>query len=330
MKSLERSSGRILTILFLILISILSPIFPADFIYPIKNVKPRITSTFGEYRPSMTEENPHFHMGIDLSTAYKSGVPILSVADGYIRRIDVDDNDIYGYTVYVVYNDEYIFMYAHLSNFSEKVRYFAESVKREFGNNRVEIYFPKGVLKVKKGEVIGYSGETGEAIAPHCHLEVRSLDGRKSIDPISLIDSLPEPNADLEILGLRINDEEFEPNGKVYRFEGERANLEINARLKTDANVLGIHSIEMYMDGKKVYELRFDEIDLNDFERADELFGRRSNASNYWYKLYAPSDLSVVKMNEIPMRFPDSSNVKIIVGDDWGRKSILTFKLVRR
>jgi len=325
-----RCRSRLEFVVFSLLIILTVHTLSADFIYPIKNVKPRITSTFGEYRPSMTEDNPHFHMGVDLSTAYRSGVPILSITDGYIMRVDVDDNDIYGYTVYVVHDEKYILMYAHLSDFSEKLKYFAESVKREFGNRRVEIYFPKDILKVEKGETIGYSGETGEAIAPHCHLEIRSLDGKRSIDPVEIVDSLPKPNAQLEILGIRINGEDEEVGRTVHTFEGDQALIEVNARLKTDTNVLGIDSIEMYIDDTKVYEMKFDEIDLSDFNKADELFGRRSNASNYWYKLYASEELSMVKLNKLPDRFPGSSYVRIIVEDDWGRKKTLKFKLVRR
>ncbi|HEW91967.1 MAG TPA: M23 family metallopeptidase [Thermotogaceae bacterium] len=302
-----------------------------SYFLPVKNFKTYLTSAFGEYRPSMTKSVSHFHMGVDFSTAYRSGVPIAAVTDGYIEKIDIDDDDIYGYTVYIRHDDGYLSVYAHLSKFGDNLSYLFESLKKEFGKNRIEIFFSPNEIRVKKGEIIGFSGQTGEALAPHCHLEIRDTQKNIAINPLNFLsDFVTAPKGDIRILGLRINGREVSIADKIHYFTGSLVNMEINATLKTDRNSLGLYKIELYMDGVLVYQILFDEISFDDFEAADVLFGRNSNASNYWYKLYSPETLSVVKLNKLPIEFPSESAVKIVVEDFWGRSKELKFRLLRR
>lgn len=298
---------------------------------PVKDMQTYLTSSFGEYRPSMTKSSSHFHMGVDFSTAYRSGVPIVAIGDGYIERIDIDDDDIYGYTVYVRHDDGYLSIYAHLSNFNDTLEYFSRSLKKEFGKNRIEVFFAPNEFRVKKGEIIGFSGQTGEALAPHCHLEIRDTSKNIAINPLKFLSNfVTPPRGDVKILGLKINGREVSIADRIHYFTGSLANMEVNAALKTDRNTLGIYEVEVYMDGLLVYQIRFDEISFDDFEAADILYGKGSNASNYWYKLYSPESLSVVKLNKFPVDFPSESAIRITVKDYWGREKELSFRLLRR
>jgi hypothetical protein len=320
-------------LLFSILIFLITCYGLANTIYslPVKDIETYLTATFGEYRPSMTKSSSHFHMGLDFSTAYRSDVPIVAIADGYVEKIDIDDDDIYGFTFYLRHDDGYLSVYAHLSKFGENLNYFLESLRKEFGKNRVEVSFSPDEFRIKKGEIIGFSGQTGEALAPHCHLEVRDTQRNVAINPLKFLsDFVTIPTGDVKILGLRINGKEVSIADKIHYFTGSSPNMEINAALKTERNTLGLYKIEVYMDGILVYQALFDEISFEDFELADAFYGKNSNASNYWYKLYSSEALSIVKLNKLPVEFPSESAIRIVVEDYWGRSKELSFRLLRR
>ena len=114
--------------------------------YPVDY--PRITSSFSwrRYHPILKRNRPH--LGTDFGTGY--GTPIKSTADGAITHAGRDGG--YGNLVKIDHGNGYETRYAHLSRFAPGIR--------------------RG-RRVKQGQVIGYSGDTGLATAPHLHYEMR-------------------------------------------------------------------------------------------------------------------------------------------------------------
>ncbi len=110
----------------------------------------RISSGFG-YRmdPILKVRRPH--EGLDFSLP--KGTPVYSTGDGVIKHTRRSPGG-YGNHVDIDHGFGYSTRYAHLSEFKVK----------------------KG-QKVKRGELIGYSGNSGKSTAPHLHYEVR-LDGK--------------------------------------------------------------------------------------------------------------------------------------------------------
>ncbi|HUE76551.1 MAG TPA: peptidoglycan DD-metalloendopeptidase family protein [Longimicrobiales bacterium] len=122
--------------------------------YPV--AYPRITSNFNwrRYHPVLKRTRPH--LGTDFGTGF--GAPILATADGVVSFAAWDGG--YGNLVKIEHGNGYETRYAHLSRFS------------------------KGVLRgsrVEQGQVIGYSGATGLATAPHLHYEFRRFG--QPVDP---------------------------------------------------------------------------------------------------------------------------------------------------
>lgn len=99
------------------------------------------------------------HKGNDLFNAY--GTPNVAIVSG---RIEHNLDDLGGQGVNLFADDGTMYYYAHLSAFA--------------GPNR----------RVTQGEVIGYTGDTGNAKggAPHTHFEIR-LGGTQRVDPYPLI-----------------------------------------------------------------------------------------------------------------------------------------------
>lgn len=105
----------------------------------------KITSPYGErMHPIIGEEV--FHRGIDLRAHY--GSPILAPADGVVAY--TGRKTAYGNMIVVVHGGGIATVYAHLWKFS------------------VQPY-----ERVKKGQLLGYTGDTGFSTGPHLHFEVR-------------------------------------------------------------------------------------------------------------------------------------------------------------
>lgn len=114
--------------------------------YPVKFS--HISSHFDPHRmhPILHKTRPH--RGVDL--AAKHGSPIHAVADGIVSQIG--KNRGYGNMIKLKHNSKYETIYAHMSRFKP-------GLKRHD--------------KVKRGDIIGFVGQTGLATAPHCHFEFR-------------------------------------------------------------------------------------------------------------------------------------------------------------
>lgn len=110
---------------------------PLDSIWPTSSYGPR--KLLGMW----------WHNGIDLRAA--TGTPVYAVSDGTV--MEAKDNPT-GYGLYVaLYHDDFGSLYAHLSKLLVK----------------------KG-QRVKAGDIIGYSGNTGASTGPHLHFEIRLCD----------------------------------------------------------------------------------------------------------------------------------------------------------
>ncbi len=125
-------------------------------IQPISNRNlNRIASGFG-YRIDPVYKDRRLHAGLDFTAP--TGTPIYATADGIIKDAGFNTGG-YGNRVVINHGFGYETIYAHMYR-----------IKARIG------------AKIKRGEVIGYVGNTGKSTGPHCHYEVH----RKGIplDPI--------------------------------------------------------------------------------------------------------------------------------------------------
>ncbi len=125
-----------------------------------------LSGTFGELRSN------HFHSGVDIKTQGKTGASVFAVADGYIKRIKISHTG-YGKALYIQHTNGYMSVYAHLKNLAPILDSYTR--KRQYLKEKyeIEIYPKANELKIKKGQIIGYSGNTGSSGGPHLHFEIR-------------------------------------------------------------------------------------------------------------------------------------------------------------
>lgn len=104
-----------------------------------------MTSSFGKRKDPFTGEE-EFHYGIDIAASH--GSPVVATADGYVLKIKEEKTG--GKVIILNHGGGVTTVYCHLSKFNVKVG-----------------------QKVKRWDVIGFVGQTGKAIGPHVHYEVR-------------------------------------------------------------------------------------------------------------------------------------------------------------
>lgn len=110
-------------------------------IWPVRGY---LSSTFGKRKDPFTGR-PDWHPGIDLSTPI--GRPVVVTADGIV--LYASRRGSYGNTVIVDHKYGMMTLYGHLSRFNVRPG-----------------------KRVRRGDVIGYVGNTGRSRGPHVHYEV--------------------------------------------------------------------------------------------------------------------------------------------------------------
>ena len=173
MKSLVAAVGQILTCLFLIPVAVFAS-GKGQIASPLRRRLVQ-TSSFLEHRFF------RFHGGIDFSVGGKKGIPYLAAGDGHIWRVRVSPYG-YGKVVYLRLKDGRTVIYAHMSRFTSRIEKLILRKQLQSEQYTVDLYFPGHRHRVKSGEIIGYSGDTGIGV-PHLHFEIRDSANRP-IDPI--------------------------------------------------------------------------------------------------------------------------------------------------
>ena len=150
-----------------------------------------VTGVFGDNRPR------RYHAGIDIRTYGVNGKKIYSIDSGYIERIRTSSSG-YGKAIYIRLKNGDQALYAHLSDFPDKIKETVTSLQKFYNKYEIDHYFEKNAYPVRRGEVIGFTGDTGTISGPHLHFEIRDKNG-KPINPLltnlDIVDTSP-PVAD--------------------------------------------------------------------------------------------------------------------------------------
>jgi hypothetical protein len=189
---------------FLILSGLLAPApvtaqksFPPNDFRPPVDFPIFLSGTFGELRSG------HLHAGIDIKTGGVQGKKVYAIADGYVSRIGITLGG-YGKALYITHPDGYVSVYGHLKKFNPRIQRYVKAEQYRRQRFTVQIFPPKDSLKVKKGEVIAYSGNTGGSLGPHLHFEIRNTKTQHPVNPllfrsIRVKDDLPPKIARLSV-----------------------------------------------------------------------------------------------------------------------------------
>ena len=279
-----------------------------DFDVPIK-IPLLVAGSFGELRPN------HLHAGTDFSANFKIGDPVFAPADGVVNRIKVSTFG-YGKALYVRHNNGYTTVYGHLSAYGKDIAKYVNDRQYKEQKFEIELFPLKDELPVKKGDIIGYIGNTGGSGGPHLHYEIRDTQTEHILNPLAMY--LKDAVIDTEtpiINGVYVyplskdavidgSDTFFEiPLKKVnnsYKSDVLNATGTIGFGINTydtqdkSRGKNGIYKMISYLNGTKVFEVLFDEFSFDESSSVNQFID---------YKYYQQTGNRIQKLfviNELP------------------------------
>ncbi|MHA6249887.1 M23 family metallopeptidase [Pontibacter sp. CAU 1760] len=322
---------------------------PGYFLFPIKpGERNYLSGTMGEIRSN------HFHGGLDIKTDQREGLQVYAAADGYVSRIKQSTYG-YGNIIYVTHPNGLVTTYAHLSAFGKPMADYMLQKQYEKKTFELEMFPESTMFPVKRGEVIGLSGNTGGSGGPHLHFEIRDEKDRLC-NPLKykfgeVLDTTPPDIYSVGITPLnihaRVKNEfdraEFRTKqvGNNYVLtDTVRANgllgLELQTidRLDGAANKNGTQEVTLFVNGKKMYSHYIDKvpfelsrqvsqhINYNVYKREGRTFQKAYVDYGNDLPLYTTANGKQGRMQV----HPDSTyQVKLVARDSYDNSSTLSF-----
>lgn len=245
-------------------------IYPKDyFLFPINPKQQNfLAGGMGDLRAD------HFHAGIDIKTQGREGIPVLASADGYVSEVRVQTSG-YGNVIFLTHPNGYVTVYGHLKEFAEPLASFVKKKRLESQTFEIQLKPASSEFAFKKGQIIGYSGNTGGSAGPHLHFEIRDSNNN-ILNPLNfgfteIKDNVPPIFQELFIKTLntdaRVNGEfgrkAFRPTKKpdgTYSINTEitalgEIGLELLAvdKMNDSHNSNGLSCTELFVDGKEIH-----------------------------------------------------------------------------
>lgn len=151
--------------------------YPTDTFRAPLDIPLLLSGSFGELRSN------HFHSGLDIKTLQREGLPVYAIANGHINRIVVKHFG-YGKALYIDHGNGYSSVYAHLQRFAPEIEAYLKKLQYEKESYEIELFPTPSELRLEKGQVIAYSGNSGGSGGPHLHFEIRDSKTEKPINPL--------------------------------------------------------------------------------------------------------------------------------------------------
>lgn len=257
--------------------------YPQDFFaWPIRG-EIDLSGNFGEIRTN------HFHSGLDIRTNKgQTGIPVYASGDGYIGRINVSPYG-YGNALYIVHPNGYTTVYGHLERFVHTIESYVTGIQYQRKEAFLELFPENSVLRIKKGDLIAYSGNTGGSAGPHLHFEIRDSKSSESIDPLLFGLKLKDISAPiLEALNLYAfeNTKHFETGtyrvAKIYtkNKSNETRNVKVTPGwyglgaewkdyLRPGSFRMGVPIARLYLEGELILEHNIKRMPFEDWRQVN-------------------------------------------------------------
>jgi hypothetical protein len=258
---------------------ITSRAYPQGYFRNPLNIAMDASGTFGELRST------HFHAGDDYRTQQRIGLPLHAAAEGYVSRVRVQIGG-GGNSVYIDHPNGFTTVYLHMDSFNDALTNIVRAEQYKQKRFDVDIPLEAGQIALTKGQFIGNTGNTGASGGPHLHFEIRDTKTQHPLNP--------------QLFGLRFADK-FHPtinsimlydlNQNLFNEYTSRKTLSVKAtrsglytlsqtsplqvrgkfglgistvdRHRAGGFQNGVYSIELFIDGKPVSTVVFEELDFN-------------------------------------------------------------------
>ena len=318
----------------------------------------KLSASFGDLRPN------HFHMGVDFSTGGKVGLSLFSIEQGYVSRIKITPLG-YGRVIYVNHPNGVTSVYAHCSGFEKSIQKIVLAYQEKNQLNEIDMTFTSGEIPVTKGQLIAYSGNSGNSSGPHLHFELRDTKSESALHPL--------------VHGFDISDIQAPIPSKIYLYPIDQngyylnqkkisiavvksgVNYSINTRkivltsdfmegtdrvligiegtdkIGVDLSVCGLFENELIVGENSIFHSRIDTVSfdhnklINDYCDYSEYKRNKKKVHKLIHK--SSNDLDIYKsapLQTIRLKGNDSIPVVIKLTDAKQNTSILNFEMVFR
>ncbi len=299
----------------------------------------RLISTFGELRLN------HLHSGLDFSGFHRIGMPVYAIDSGYVSRIKISRTG-YGKALYITHYNGQISVYGHLDRFVDTIENLVEQKQYEAQKYEITLYFRDGQIPVKKGQIIGYVGNSGYSMAPHLHFEIRDAILDFPMNPLKLgfklTDTKPPkifriavyPATDTSLVNGTNNSLIFTPraNVTVNTYGAVYFGIEAYDYVDGNSSRKGIYSLKMSIDGQMVFWIRFDRFFFQNTRYVNTLIDYKNYLLHRWkiIRTYiTPNNRLCIYLrkqdNGIYNLQPGRHEVKFEVSDYFGNTSSYKF-----
>jgi murein DD-endopeptidase MepM/ murein hydrolase activator NlpD len=239
------------------------------FCHPL-DIPLELAGSFGEVRSN------HLHSGLDLRTNGKEGYNVFAVGDGHVARIKVSASG-YGKALYIRHSNGFTSVYAHLREYNGTIEEYVKKKQYEGETFEIDLSLSSHEIRVRKGEIIGISGNTGGSDSPHLHFEIRDSDTEEIINPFlfgyRVRDTVPPEILSVSVYPHRNSSVNSKTVTQVIPVLKKNGRYEAEAPIKVDGSVSfglecfdtgnktdnrnGIYSLEVSVDKRNVFKMRF-------------------------------------------------------------------------
>lgn len=314
---------------------------------PIK-IPVYLSANFGELRSNS------FHAGVDIKTQGVEGKGVYAVADGYLSRIGVSPWG-YGKVLYITHNDGFMSIYAHMSKFNKKINEYVKKKQYNDKSYTQTIYLEKDMFPIRKGDFIGYTGNSGSSTGPHLHYEIRYANTQEPVNPMyfglkitdnvkPIINGLAVYPLNSSIVNKRDTSSFFNVSGKdgyyylndkIIKANGKIAfGINTYDRANEVNNKYGVYSLELFANNQLIFNLIFDKYSYNETRYVNSLIDYAHLIKNKEHYIRTEIDpLNFLKLYDVrngvlAVNEGDTIKMCFVVKDYLNNKSILNFTII--
>lgn len=315
-------------------------------LYPPLKGKLGLSGSFGEIRTNS------LHAGMDFRTGGQIGSEVFASDDGHVSRIKISSVG-YGNAIYIAHPNGLTTLYGHLHKFSPKIEQYVKAQQYKERSFEVDLYLLPKQISIKRGEIIGLSGNSGSSGGPHLHYEIRQTKNQAPQNPafsnLNIGDNLipvirgvwlyklgndPSPTSVNSRKGINVqfNKGMYSYADTIFAEGNLGFSIEAYDFVNNQSLRCGIYSMKMFVNNILNYHFDIDGFRFDETRYANSHidYALRQETGRRAQKLYTEPNnqlkiYKTLKNNGIINAQIDSIyNIRVEISDAYGNKTMLT------